>query len=304
MLTIDLQPAPALPAEAAYPDHRQMVQRFGDLAPDGTTSTVALARMFEHPLAGLRFARFDKLVAEGGFGPYRFLFVGQRVERRTAFGEHGQTVRIGTGIHAIGRSSYTYGQGMFADGRLVATAEGTMVLAGESRTIPLPDELLADLEELRLPETGVAAAPRPDPRRLARQYYPAAATVHARVGDVDHNRHVNYIAQLGWYDEAIAAHAHGLLGDGAARKLPRFLPWRYQVNYLGEVHYPRAYDVGIAVSGHDEHAVHYELGLFDGEQCLGTADAAAPRGALPRAALADAAPSTADDRPEGLTHHA
>ncbi|MEV0282133.1 hypothetical protein AB0I22_37970 [Streptomyces sp. NPDC050610] len=294
MLTIDLQPAAVLPAEADFPDHRQVVQRFGDLAPDGTTSTVALSRMFEHPLVGLRFARFDKLVAEGGFGPFRFLFVGQRVERRAAFGQNGGTVRIGTGIRAIGRSSYTYGQGMFAGGQLVATAEGTMVLADESKTIPLPDELLADLEELRLPETGMAAAARPDPRRLKRQYYPAAATVHARVGDVDLNRHVNYIAQLGWYDEAIAAHAHGLLGGGSARKLPWFLPWRYQVNYLGEVHYPRAYDVGIAVSGHDEHSVRYELGLFDSGQCLGTADATAPRGALPGVALADAAPSASD----------
>ncbi|MFE7114214.1 hypothetical protein ACFU99_02170 [Streptomyces sp. NPDC057654] len=293
-MTIDLQPAAAPPAEADFPDRRQVMRRFGDLAPDGATSMVALSRMFEHPLAGLRFARFDKLVAEGGFGPFRFLFVGQRVERRTAFGENGETVRIGTGIRAIGRSSYAYGQGMFADGQLVATAEGTMVLADESKTIPLPDELLADLGELRLPETGMATAARPDPRRLDRQYYPAAATVHARVGDVDHNLHVNYIAQLGWYDEAIATHAHGLLGDGSARKLPRFLPWRYQVNYLGEVHYPRAYDVGIAVGGHDEHSVHYELGLFHSGRCLGTADATAPRGTLPGAALTHAAPSASN----------
>ncbi|MFE6049988.1 hypothetical protein ACFQ6N_04490 [Kitasatospora sp. NPDC056446] len=289
-MTIDRQSAAAFPAEDDFPDHRQVAQRFDDLAPDGTTSTVALSRLFEQPLVGLRFARFHKLVAEGGFGPFRFLFVGQRVERRTAFGGTGETVRIGTGMRAIGRSSYTYRQGMFADGQLVATAEGTMVLAGESGTIALPDELRADLDELRLPETGAAAAVKPDPRRGERRYYPDTVTVHARVGDVDHNLHVNYIAQLGWYDEAIAAHAHGLLGDGSAGRLPRFLPWRYQVNYLGEVRYPRAYDIGIAVSGYDEHTVYYELGLFAGGQCLGTADAAAPRGALPGTALADAAP--------------
>ncbi|MFD9891423.1 hypothetical protein ACFWY9_18950 [Amycolatopsis sp. NPDC059027] len=290
MLTLDEQSAAAFPAEADFPDRREVVQRFGDLAPDGTTSTVALSRLFEHPRVGLRFSRFDKLAAEGGFGPFHILFVGQCVERRTAFGGTGETIRIGTGVRAIGRSSYTYGQGMFAGGQLVATAEATIVLAGKSGPITLPDELLADLDELRLPGTGASAASKPDPRRRERRYYPAAATVHARVGDVDLNRHVNYIAQLGWYDEAIAAHAHGLLGDGSARKLPRFLPWRYQVNYLGEVLYPRSYDLGIAVSGHDEHTVHYELGLFDGEQCLGTADATAPRGALPAAGLTDAAP--------------
>ncbi|WP_199193125.1 hypothetical protein [Amycolatopsis sp. BJA-103] len=272
-MTIDGQPS-------AFPDHRQVVQRFGDLAPDGTTSTVALARLFEYPRVLLRFSRFEKLVADGGFGPFHILFVGQRVERRAAFGATGATVRIGTGIRTIGRTSYTYGQGMFADGQLVATADATIVLADRSGPLALPDALLADLEELRLPESGAAAAAKPDPRRRERDHYPATSAVRARVGDVDLNRHVNYIAQLGFYDEAIASHAQGLLGDSAVKKLPRYLPWRYEANYLGEVLYPGNYDIGIAVSGHDEHTVHYELGLFDGGRCLGTADAAAPRGAL------------------------
>lgn len=273
--------------EDAFPDHQQVVQRFGDLAPDGTTSTVALSRLFEHPRVGLRFPRFDRLRAEGGFKPYQILFVGQHVERRTAFGRVGATVRVGTGVRAIGRSSYTYGQGMFVDERLVATAEATVVLADESGPVALPDELLADLAELRLPGTSAPVASKPEPRRRERQYYPAAATVHSRVGDVDLNRHVNYIAQLGWYDEAIASHAHRLLGDDAASKLPRYLPWRYRVNYLGEVLHPRSYDIGIAVTGHDEDTVRYELGLFDGGRCLGTADATAPRGKLSATALAD-----------------
>ncbi|MEU1305204.1 MULTISPECIES: hypothetical protein [Streptomyces] len=286
-MTIDEQSNAALLAEDDFPDHQQVVQRFGDLAPDGTTSTVALSRLFEHPRVGLRFPRFDKLTADGGFKPYRILLVGQRVERQTAFGKVGATVRIGTGIRAIGRSSYTYGQGMFVDGHLVATAEATIVLADKSGPITLPDELLADLEELQLPETSTAVASKPDPHRRERQYYPASATVHSRVGDVDLNQHVNYIAQLGWYDEAIASYAHRLLGDDAARKLPRYLPWRYRVTYLGEVLHPHSYDIGIAVSGHDEHTVHYELGLFDDGQCLGTADAAAPRGKLSATALTD-----------------
>ncbi|MFE2871160.1 hypothetical protein [Embleya sp. NPDC059259] len=277
----------ALMAEADFPDRRQVTQRFGDLAPDGTTSTVALARLFEHPRIGLRFPRFDKLLADGGFGPFRILLVGQDVERWTPFGTFDATIRIGTGIRAIGRTSYAYGQGMFIDGRLVATAGATIVLADKSGALTLPDELRADLAELRLPGTDAAVASQPDPPRRERQYYPAAATVHARVGDVDLNRHVNYIAQVGWYDEAIASHAHDLLGEGAARKLPRYLPWRYRVTYLGEVHYPGTYDIGIAVSGHDEHTVHYELGLFDSGRCLGTADAYAPCGKLPATAFPD-----------------
>ncbi|MBM6403810.1 hypothetical protein JQN72_06085 [Phycicoccus sp. CSK15P-2] len=276
-MTTDAPPDSALLTEEDFPDRQDVVQRFGDLAPDGTTSTVALSRLFEHPRVGLRFPRFACLVADGGFGSYQILFVGQRVERHAAFGRVGAEVRVGTGIRAVGRSSYTYGQGMFVDGRPVATAEATIVLADRSGPVALPDELLADLEELQLPGGAPKAASRPDPRRREREYYPAVATVHSRVGDVDLNRHVNYIAQLGWYDDAVASHAHDVLGDDAARTLTRYLPWRYQVAYLGEVLHPRSYDIGIAASGQDENTVQYELGMFDGGRCLGTADASAPR---------------------------
>ncbi|GAA1758540.1 hypothetical protein [Streptomonospora arabica] len=80
-----------------------------------------------------------------------------------------------------------------------------------------------------------------------------------------------------------------MLGAGAAGTLPASVPWRYRVNDPGEVPYPGSYEVGIVVSGHVEHTVHYEPGLFDSGRCLGAADAAAPRGDLPDSALADAA---------------
>jgi len=275
-LSTDEESATTVPAEHDFPHQQQVEQRFGDLAPDGTTSAPALTRLFEHPRIGLRLRRFERLVAEGGFGPFRILLVGQGVERRTPFGGFGTTLRIGTGIRSVGQTSYTYGQGMFVDGQLVATADATIVLADTSGPLALPDELLADLEELRLQGTNTPT-PKPEPRRRERQYYPATASIHARVGDVDLNRHVNYIAQVGWYDEAITSHAHGVL-EGDASALPGYPPSRYSVTYLGEVLYPGTYDIGIAVSkGDDEETVHYELGLFDEKGCLGTADATSRR---------------------------
>ncbi|MET8454719.1 hypothetical protein ABZV46_47730, partial [Streptomyces sp. NPDC005209] len=101
------------------------------------------------------------------------------VERRTAFGKVGATVRIGTGVRAIGRSSYTYGQGMFVDGHLVATAEATIVLADKSGPIILPDELRADLEELQLPQTSAADASKCQSPRNVETIY--AASPSARV---------------------------------------------------------------------------------------------------------------------------
>ena len=52
-------------------------------------------------------------------------------------------VRIGTGIMAIGRSSFTLGQGIFVGDTCVGIADSVLVLADEAtrRSTPLPDAM-------------------------------------------------------------------------------------------------------------------------------------------------------------------
>jgi acyl-CoA thioester hydrolase len=64
------------------------------------------------------------------------------------------TVEIGTGTAEIGRSSYVFAQALFHAGICVATARATLVMidAQTRRARPLPEEVVARLEKLRLRE--------------------------------------------------------------------------------------------------------------------------------------------------------
>jgi acyl-CoA thioester hydrolase len=64
------------------------------------------------------------------------------------------TVEIGTGTTRIGRSSYSFLQAVFHEGECAATATATMVMidAATRKARPLPDEVIARLEKLRVRE--------------------------------------------------------------------------------------------------------------------------------------------------------
>ncbi|MEJ2870520.1 hypothetical protein WCD74_22320 [Actinomycetospora sp. OC33-EN08] len=280
------QSADVATAASAFPDVRHLGLRHSDLGPRGAMSTSALARLFEHPRVMLPLPRFERLAASGQFGRFRILLVGQRVERHVDSGGPDAQVQIGTGIRRIGTSSFTYGQALFSEGVLVASAQASIVLADRDGPKPLPDALQTDLRELLLTdeETPSPSVTR-DEASLRPEHYGAWTSVTTRITDVDANRHVNYIATLGLYDDAVVSAVHGLVGTEDIARISALLPWRYDVSYLGEVLYPGDYRVGVAVTGHDDENVHYDLGLFGDGRCLGIAAASAARSGLPLESL-------------------
>ncbi|MFB7787694.1 hypothetical protein ACFC1D_33885 [Streptomyces vinaceus] len=186
-----------------------------------------------------------------------------------------------TGVRRVGRSSFTFGQEVMVGDKRVGGGDATVVLADRSGPLQLPDELIADLNEMRLPETEVAArsaAPRVPPERLHRAHYSYWTPLRSRIGDVDSNQHVNFIALATWYDEAVAAFTLDSIGSAAGDSVPDLPPWSYQIHYLGEVTYPGSYEVALTVRSVGTGSVHYELGVFRGSTCLGVADAIGPRG--------------------------
>ncbi|MFJ6573548.1 thioesterase family protein [Streptomyces sp. NPDC091292] len=197
-----------------------------------------------------------------------------------------------TGVRRVGRSSFTFEQVIMVDGKRVGSGDATVVLAGNSGPLQLPDELIADLDEMRLSEKGTSAASRPRPERLQRAHYSYWSMLRSRIGDVDSNQHVNFLALATWYDEAIAAFTSHSMGTSGAGSVPDLPPSSYQIQYLGEVTYPGDYEIGLTVRSADTDSVHHELGVFHGSTCLGVADAIGPRGTLTAEAL-EAAP-TAD----------
>ena len=66
------------------------------------------------------------------------------------------TVEIGTGVVRVGRSSFTLAQGMFSEGRPVATTEATIVMVDKEtrRSTPLPPKTLDVLQSLVLADAS------------------------------------------------------------------------------------------------------------------------------------------------------
>ncbi|MEU8718471.1 hypothetical protein [Streptomyces sp. NPDC048663] len=266
--------------------------RQADLGRDGSASTSGMARWLEDARIRLRLHRFERLIGRGGFGPFHILLVGQRVNRLAPVGPAGTRVQVHTGVRRVGRSSFTFEQVIRVDGKHVGNGEATVVLADSSGPLQLPDELIADLDEMQLSETETSAAARPRPERLQRAHYSHWATLRSRIGDVDSNQHVNFIALATWYDEAVATFTSHSIEASGAGSVPDLAPTSYQIQYLGEVTYPGDYEIGLMIRPVDSDSVHYELGVFHDSTCLSVADAIGPRGKLTAKAL-EAAP-TAD----------
>ncbi len=154
-------------------------------------------------------------------------------------------MQIQTGIGRIGRSSFTYEQTAVIGGESVATGEATVVLRGAGGPLELPEELIADLGELLSGDTAQGPAPtRLGSERRRRDHYERFVPLRARISDVDGNHHVNYLAQLTWYDEAIAAFTLDAT-DAERRTIPDLPANAYTVQYLDEVTYPGDYEIGL-----------------------------------------------------------
>ncbi|WP_166660029.1 acyl-ACP thioesterase domain-containing protein [Actinomycetospora succinea] len=273
----------ALTDVAAFPVLRPLSPRYADLGGDGRVTTVALARWFEEARIAAELPRFRRLVEDGGFGSFRVLLAAQRI-RALAPMTLGDDYRVGTGVRRVGGSSYSYGHGVFAGDRCVAISDSVTVLAGGAGPCGLPDELRADLAAMVIDEPGGVPA-RPDAGRHDRASYPFGHTITTRIGDVDTNRHVNNVAVLSWYADAVATWQSDHLDAPRDGGPPEALaPSAWEVQYVAEVAHPRTYDVALAVDetpdGH-----RYRAGLFAGERCVGLADgfgaAVEERGAHP-----------------------
>jgi acyl-CoA thioester hydrolase len=93
-----------------------------------------------------------------------------------------------------------------------------------------------------------------------------------RIGDVDTNRHVNNVAVLSWYADAVAAWQSARLGDPDGGPPEELAPTAWEIQYVDEVAHPRTYDVALAVDPAPDGRLHYRAGVFSGARCVGLAD--------------------------------
>lgn len=122
------------------------VLRYNDLDPNGHVNNVATCMFLEDGRVSFRRDHYTNLVGDTLTG---FVLARFTIEYHRPLHFPG-SVDIGTTIIRIGRSSYTFGQGVFQDQTCVATAEVVQVRIDPDtgKSAPLEHDFRALLERL------------------------------------------------------------------------------------------------------------------------------------------------------------
>lgn len=118
--------------------------RWGDQDGARHINNVAYAEYLENARTELIIERFLAQKAKGES------FLVRRVTiEYLGVGAYPGTVEVGTCVLDVGESSFTVGQGIFLDGRCVATGETVHVNHRKGERVPLGDDLRSALEAER-----------------------------------------------------------------------------------------------------------------------------------------------------------
>jgi acyl-CoA thioester hydrolase len=145
------KPARTVPRLEQFPGQTADIIRFGDLDPQGHVNNTVFATYFETGRVTLLRGPKDLLNPPGATSVLARLDITFLREMHWP-----GNVIIGTATLEIGRSSYTFLQAIFRDGECAGTARATMVMIDKAtrKAMPLPQDVVARLESLRLVESG------------------------------------------------------------------------------------------------------------------------------------------------------
>lgn len=143
------KPPRIVPKLEQFPARVADLIRFGDLDPQGHVNNTVFATFFETGRVMLLRAPGNELGVPGATTVLARLDINFLREMHWP-----GSVEIGTATIEIGRASYTFLHAIFHEGECAGTGRATMVMIDEvtRRARPLPDDVRASLEKLRLRE--------------------------------------------------------------------------------------------------------------------------------------------------------
>jgi acyl-CoA thioester hydrolase len=120
--------------------------RFADLDPNQHVNNAVYATYFETGRVTLMKDRSYGLIPAG----LAWILVRQDIHFRAELRWPG-TIEMGLGLSKFGRTSVTFDQVVFSEGKCVASAQSVMVLIGEQtrKSTPLTEEITANLQPWR-----------------------------------------------------------------------------------------------------------------------------------------------------------
>lgn len=136
----------APPLLDSYPLRAADRLRYGDTDRQGHVNNAVFATFFETGRVAFLYDPRKPLTLPGT----AFVIARLVIDFRAEINWPGE-VEIGTRVARIGRSSFTLAQGLFQNGRCVATGEGVIVLMDETtrKSRPLTDEIQRALGRYR-----------------------------------------------------------------------------------------------------------------------------------------------------------
>jgi acyl-CoA thioester hydrolase len=146
-----MKDANAIRSLEAYPSLTSADIRYSDLDRQGHVNNAVFATFSEVGRVAFMYDPAKPLASEGR----SFVIARLLIDFRAELFWPG-TVEIGTGVVRVGRSSFTLAQGMFSEGRPVATTEATIVMVDKEtrRSTPLPPKTLDVLQSLMLADAS------------------------------------------------------------------------------------------------------------------------------------------------------
>ena len=135
-----------------YPLTVKILARYADVDPLWHINNVAIAQYYEEARvhAGARMFGSVRIPTPAG---ERVLIAHQSIDYLQEANYPG-SLEVGIGVLKIGNTSYTYGMGMFQEGRCVSVSNAVMVFADPSGPARLPERFLELLEAWRLGARG------------------------------------------------------------------------------------------------------------------------------------------------------
>jgi len=121
-----------------------ILARYADVDPLWHINNVAIAQYYEEArvTAGARMFGGLRIPTPAG---ERVLIAHQSIDYLHEAGYPG-TLEVGLGVLRIGNASFTFGMGMFQEGRCVSVSDAVMVFADPSGPARLPDHFRERLE--------------------------------------------------------------------------------------------------------------------------------------------------------------
>ena len=143
--------ANAIRSLEAYPSRTSADIRYSDLDRQDHVNNAVFATFSEVGRVAFMYDPARPLASEGR----SFVIARLLIDFRAELFWPG-TVEIGTGVVRVGCSSFTLAQGMFSEGRPVATTEATIVMVDKEtrRSTPLPPKTLDVLQSLMLADAS------------------------------------------------------------------------------------------------------------------------------------------------------